>query len=264
LLASCKEKKGETGKLPPAVTESIRKEEEIKKDSLAKATSLKKKIYLTFDDGPNKGSMNVLKVVKEEKVPASFFIVGRNVFETPEQQETWKEFKAYAPIEIYNHSYSHALNKYKKYYTQPGQIIKDFEKNQEILGFQNTVVRMPGRNAWRIDTINHTDILNCKAAIDSVHKAGYDVIGWDLEWLINYKTAAPAIDADLLLRQIKNKFETETTRTPGHLVVLMHDQSFGNEKYLNQLRYFIQQLKNNPAYELVLVSSYPGLKKRPS
>src|SRR5262245_3191301 len=39
----------------------------------------KKKIYLTFDDGPNKGTRNVLDIVQQEDVPVTFFIVGQHV-----------------------------------------------------------------------------------------------------------------------------------------------------------------------------------------
>src|SRR5262245_3055393 len=40
----------------------------------------KKKIYLTFDDGPNKGTRKVLHIVQQEQVPVTFFIVGEHVF----------------------------------------------------------------------------------------------------------------------------------------------------------------------------------------
>jgi peptidoglycan/xylan/chitin deacetylase (PgdA/CDA1 family) len=40
----------------------------------------KKKLYLTFDDGPNKGTKNVIDIIKDEDVPVSFFIVGEHVF----------------------------------------------------------------------------------------------------------------------------------------------------------------------------------------
>src|SRR5688572_15329468 len=53
----------------------------IKNDSVKKETvqvvipvkKKKKKIYLTFDDGPNKGTKNVLDIVKDEKIPVTFF-----------------------------------------------------------------------------------------------------------------------------------------------------------------------------------------------
>ena len=37
-----------------------------------------KTIYLTFDDGPQKGTAEVLDVLKEEGVTAAFFLTGSN------------------------------------------------------------------------------------------------------------------------------------------------------------------------------------------
>jgi peptidoglycan/xylan/chitin deacetylase (PgdA/CDA1 family) len=36
----------------------------------------KKKLYLTFDDGPNTGTRVVMNILKEAKVPATFFMIG--------------------------------------------------------------------------------------------------------------------------------------------------------------------------------------------
>ena len=117
---------------------------------------------------------------------------------------------------------------------------------------------MPGRNAWRIDSIDHTDITESKAAIDSLHAAGYAIMGWDIEWTFNHKTLAPDADTALLLRRIYNMLEADKTKTPGHLVLLAHDQAYQQAAYVENLRYVVQQLKNNPEYELVLASKYPG------
>jgi peptidoglycan-N-acetylglucosamine deacetylase len=48
-------------------------------DTLVKAAHFKMKVYLTFDDGPNAGTMNVIDAVTAEQVPASFFVVAKHV-----------------------------------------------------------------------------------------------------------------------------------------------------------------------------------------
>jgi peptidoglycan/xylan/chitin deacetylase (PgdA/CDA1 family) len=264
-LASCKEAKKEIKKEQPVIVidSSAIKQRQRQKiaDSTAKAAAPKKKIYLTFDDGPNKGSMNVLNAVKEDSIPASFFIVGTHVDDSPEQSATWQELKADSAIELCNHSYTHALNHYTKYYSHPGAVLKDIEDNKEKLGLQTNVVRMPGRNAWRIGPINHTDIKESKAAIDSVHHAGFDIMGWDVEWMFDHNTLSLITEPDLLLRQIENGLNSGKTRTPGHLVLLAHDQTFNSESAIEKLHYVFRHLKDNPEYELVLAGNYPGIKK---
>ena len=59
-----------------------------KKDSLDD----KQYIYLTFDDGPFKGSKKISHVISEENIPATVFLVGYNAF-TPELKSFIKEYK---------------------------------------------------------------------------------------------------------------------------------------------------------------------------
>jgi peptidoglycan-N-acetylglucosamine deacetylase len=259
-LVSCSDKTEKKPVLPPGPDSTLLKKQEKKKqDSLASLIK-KKKIYLTFDDGPNKGTRNVLAVIQAEKVPASFFIVGLHTTDTRQQAETWQMLQADSAIELCNHSFSHAHNKYTSFYENPAGVISDFNQSKTLLGFKNNIARMPGRNAWRIDTIDHTDIFESTAAIDSLHAAGYSIMGWDIEWTFDHKTLAPDPDTARLLRRIYNLLDAEKTKTPGHLILLAHDQAFQKEEYIEELRYVIQQLKNNPEYELLLASKYPGVK----
>lgn len=261
-LGSCQENRKETHAPPPPPPDTTAKPP-AKADSaqVHKKVLVKKKILLTFDDGPNKGTRNVLQAVKDEQVPVSFFIVGKHVFDSPEQKATWQALKADSAIELCNHSFTHALNRYTKYYSDPAGVVADFKKSQEKLGFNNHVARMPGRNAWRIDSIRVTDIRASRPAIDSVHNAGFDIMGWDIEWTFDHKTLAPDTATDLLLRRIRNLLDAGTTHTPGYLVLLAHDQAFQKEEYVQQLIAFLKELKNNEDYEFVFASKYPGVKQ---
>jgi peptidoglycan-N-acetylglucosamine deacetylase len=263
VVAACENRKWQKPEYPVTVIDStvIKQREKLQQDSLQQASITKKKIYLTFDDGPNKGTRNVLTAIKEENIPVSFFIVGEHVFDSPEQQATWEMLKADTAIELCNHSYSHAHNRYTVFYKNPKGVIEDFNHSQEQLHFTNNIVRMPGRNAWRIDTIDHTDINESRAAIDSLHAAGFNILGWDIEWMFDHKTLAPDTAIDLMLRRIKNMLEANKTKTPGHLVLLAHDQSFKSEEAVQLLHLVLQSLKNNPEYELVLAGKYPGIRK---
>jgi len=261
LLASCKEKNKQ--KPAPVVnTDSIAKvRQQIITDSLVKISSGKKKVYITFDDSPNRGTRNVLAAIKKEGVPVSFFVVGKHAFDSHDQKETWDMLKADSAIELCNHSYTHALNHYTKFYSQPDSVIADFQKSEQRLGLNNKIARMPGRNAWRIDTVIHTDIKESIPAIDSLHKAGFAIMGWDVEWHFDHKTFAVSSDTALLLRQIENMLEAGKTRTKDHLVLLAHDQAFQKKEDIIKLEYVLQQLKSNPNYELRLANNYPGVAK---
>jgi len=261
VFAACSDKTAQTPVPSTGLDSGYLKEKEKKRaDSLSALSRKKKKIYLTFDDGPNKGTRNVLEVIKAEQVAASFFVVGQHSSDTRQQKETLELLKAETSIELCNHSYSHARNRYTSFYENPAGVINDFNQAKALIGFNNNIARMPGRNAWRIDSIDHTDIMESKAAIDSLHATGYAIMGWDIEWTFNHKTLAPDADTALLLRRIYNMLEANKTKTPGHLVLLAHDQAYQQASYVENLRFVVQQLKNNPEYELVLASKYPGVR----
>ena len=64
-----------------------------------------KKIALTFDDGPNDTSLpKVLDLLKEEKIKASFFFIGKNISDRKlEVERVHKEGHL-----VLNHSYTHS------------------------------------------------------------------------------------------------------------------------------------------------------------
>lgn len=145
----------------------------------------KKRVYLTFDDGPNKGTRNVLKIASQEQVPITLFIIGEHAFASKTQEITWDSLWA-APdslVELCNHSFTHAWhNRFNSFYQDPDSVVKDFERCRDSLQLENNIVRTPGRNTWRIDSIRFTDLKKSIAAVDSLQKAGFVVMGWDLEW----------------------------------------------------------------------------------
>ncbi|WP_242946795.1 polysaccharide deacetylase family protein [Clostridium haemolyticum] len=80
---------------------------------------IKKKVYLTFDDGPtSKVTLDILDVLKEHNVKATFFVVGKEI----QNRETVLK-------KIYNeghsiglHTYSHS---FKKIYKNDDSFVKE-------------------------------------------------------------------------------------------------------------------------------------------
>jgi len=230
--------------------------------TLVKKKSKKKKLYLTFDDGPNRGTKNVLTIVKDEQVPVSFFIVGEHVFASLTQEKLWDSLKMAQNIELCNHSFCHAGNKYQKYYQCPDSVVRDFIQTQDSLQFDNAIARTPGRNIWRIDTLHFTDLKKSAAAADSLEKAGFVLMGWDLEWQFDHKTMSVTTSAEKMIAQIDSAFKKNRTKCPDNLVMLAHDQAYVKSVDSMELRVFLQMLKQKDEYDLSLVSDYPGADKK--
>lgn len=223
----------------------------------AKPDKKKKKLYITFDDGPNRGTRNVLHIVQDEGVPVSFFIVGEHVFASPTQSRLWDSLKIAKQLELCNHSYSHAHSRYESYYAQPDSVVADFKRTHDSLDLTNTIARTPGRNIWRIDTLQFTDLKRSAAAADSLQNAGFKLMGWDLEWHFDHKTMCVVTTAEKMVAQIDSVFKHNRTKNKDHLVLLAHDQAYVKSEDSFQLRQFFQLLKQKD-YELSLVRDYPG------
>ncbi len=100
---------------------------------LDKKTS-EKSIYLTFDDGPTEGvTNNVIKILNDFNVNATFFCTGENIKNNPELFQMIKENGNV----VGNHSYSH-LNGWKH---SLNDYVNDVEKANEYI--QNNIFRPP-------------------------------------------------------------------------------------------------------------------------
>ena len=218
----------------------------------------KKKLYITFDDGPNRGTGNVLHIVQDEQIPVTFFVVGEHVFASNPQRQMWDSLQIADHIAICNHSYSHAKQRYAQYYQQPDSVVKDFLRTHDSLGLNNTISRTPGRNIWRVDSLRFTDLKSSTAAADSLAKAGFVLLGWDLEWHYDHTSMTVKQSAEKMVQEIDSAFANGDMKQADHLVLLAHDQVYTTSDDSMQLRQFIKRLKEKDEYELALVTNYPG------
>ncbi|MGF2412490.1 polysaccharide deacetylase family protein [Ferruginibacter sp.] len=219
-----------------------------------------KTIYLTFDDGPNKGTKKMMHVVQEEQIPVTLFIVGQHVYGSKEQAAIFDSLVASKYFEIANHSYTHAFqNKFAKFYTVPDSALKDFVRCADSLHLTANIVRTPGRNIWRTATVSSTDINSSKSAADSLYKNGLTQVGWDLEWHYN-DTLKLTNSSDEMLLQVDSMFAHNKTKTPDHLIILAHDQVYADAADSAELHQFIIRLKQKEEYNFEMVSKYPRLK----
>ena len=126
------------------------------KDNLAKAGDVHQ-VYLTFDDGPSEQTNEILDILDDYGVKATFFVNGR-------QDET--SIAAYKRIvdeghTIAMHSYSH---KYSEIYESVDAFQKDFERIQNLIydttGVECTYYRFPGGSSNRVSNANMLDYIN--------------------------------------------------------------------------------------------------------
>jgi peptidoglycan/xylan/chitin deacetylase (PgdA/CDA1 family) len=216
-------------------------------------------IYLSFDDGPQHGTVTCYDLCRKEGVKASFFMVGLHANRKSDGPRIVSMIRdAYPEILLANHSYTHAMGKYNFFYTHPSTAERDFIKAQDSLVPPFRIARLPGNNAWAEKGTIRASWLT-KPVSRLLDSAGYHIIGWDLEWHFSKRTERPVQTPEQLAVQVDTLLANNRTHTPHHLVLLAHDRMFRNPADADSLAKFIAILKRNPRYVFETADHYPGV-----
>lgn len=220
-----------------------------------------KYIYLSFDDGPLEGTSNCIDICLNQKVPATFFIVGRHRAFSKKSNALYNRIlQKENQFVIANHSYSHANSEYQYFYHHPRMAFNDFMNAQESLAIKNNIARLPGNNAWNTCSIKRASSL-VKPLTRKLDSAGFNIIGWDVEWKFD-KKRKPMLSPRNVYDMVDSTFELNHTATKNHLVILMHDYMFNEPADSAKLVAMITMLKSNPKYQFRKLTQYPGLKNQ--
>lgn len=137
----------------------------------------KKRVALTFDDGPdNFYTPRILDILHEKGVPGTFFMVGKEVKNFPDMvKRIVSEGNA-----IGNHSWDHA-----KLWT-----LNSEEVTQEIVSTENEIEQITGR---RSDLFRPPYGRLTPEEVVQIHNLGYRIIDWSVDTLDWKGTPAPTI-----------------------------------------------------------------------
>ncbi|MGE7120377.1 polysaccharide deacetylase family protein [Peribacillus sp. NPDC046944] len=100
-----------------------------------------KVVLLTFDDAPDKYSLDIAKTLHELQVPAIFFVNGHFI-EDDEKKKILKEIHDMGFL-IGNHTYSHVNLKEQTDVVQKKEIVKLNDLVEEIVGERPKFIRAP-------------------------------------------------------------------------------------------------------------------------
>jgi peptidoglycan/xylan/chitin deacetylase (PgdA/CDA1 family) len=218
-------------------------------------------VYLTFDDGPQLGTVSCYNICKAEGIKATFFMVALHQQRKRDGKQIVSRMRnSYPQFLLANHSYDHANEKYKYFYQHPEMAFETFLRAQDTLQVQKKIIRLPGNSAWVLQNQMKSSHL-VSAVTHRLDSAGFSVIGWDVEWNFNHKNARPIQTPEKLAAQVDSAFAKHHEHTRKNLVILSHDRMFQRPADSLSLVKFIQILKQNPKYVFETVDHFPGAKK---
>ncbi len=195
-------------------------------------------IFLTFDDGPLQGTRNVLKVLREEQIGATMFMVGKHI---QNNRKLYKEALTIPNLTIANHTYSHANGRYRKFYSSFQGVLKDLKRSNAILQKDETLsyrspylpVRLAGRNVFRLPGLSCDDYglgkKGCKrerGKYNGLAKKGFFIYGWDIEWNYSHRNGKPLYSPQKLVNRIERLYASKHLKRKNRVILLMHDFMF--------------------------------------
>lgn len=132
-----------------------------------------KVIYLSFDDGPSKLTSQVLDILRQYQVKATFFITGAN----PELRGLIKQ--AYDEGHTIGlHTFSHD---YASVYSSPEAYFQDLEAVGQIakeqIGYVPSIIRFPGGASNTVSSQYCGGIMS--QLVNMVHERGYEYYDWN-------------------------------------------------------------------------------------
>ncbi|SFS53898.1 polysaccharide deacetylase family protein [Sphingobacterium wenxiniae] len=216
-----------------------------------------KHIYFTFDDGPLKGSAAIDSIAKSKNIKISVFLVGKHANMSKGLKRDFEKYNNNPLVECYNHSYTHANNRFVTFYSNPVSAYEDFEKNETDLALKHKIVRLPGRNIWIYDDVRRIDLQSGASTADMLYSNGYKVYGWDVEWKINGLTGTPVQSVQEVYSRLTNYMNNKTSMEANNVVLLMHDDMFQNKKGQQLLSSLIDSIQKNTDYKFEFIRDYP-------
>ena len=218
---------------------------------LAGHSNLKtKEVFLTFDDGPSKNSEEILKILKENDVHATFFLIGNQIANNPEMQQVVKD-ELYQGNAIANHSYTHD---YKILYPHNvlsvsntmNEINETNKVLQSVLGanFDARVLRLPGGYMSR-SYYKDPNLTALNKALDGEHITSID---WDAE--TGDATTSGQMSTQALVDNVMDHI-----KNMNQPVIIMHDSSTKKDT-VEALPSLIKDLKD-AGYKFMVIENAP-------
>ena len=187
----------------------------------------RRRVYLTFDDGPSANTSKILDVLQEYNVKATFFVVGKT---DAVSINNYKRIVAEGHT-LGMHSFSH---KYNEIYASKEAYIEDLTKLQdylyEITGVKSHYVRFPGGSSNQVSRVNMQELIQYLNKNEIIY---YD---WNIA---SGDADAPNLSTDKIVNNCLSKIEVYNKEA----MILMHD---ANDKRttVEALPMIIEQIQN--------------------
>lgn len=180
--------------------------ETMETDDVSEEDEGRKKVYLTFDDGPSTGTEEILAILKEYNVKATFFVVGK---EDDYSMEMYKKIVEEGHT-LGMHSYSH---QYSTIYQSVEAFAQDVKRQEDLLkeatGEDIRLFRFPGGSSNLVSNIGMQEF------IKYLNEEGITYFDWNVS---SGDATSKSLEPEALVQNV-----IQDVGIYKNSVVLMHD-----------------------------------------
>ncbi len=184
-----------------------------------------KMAYLTFDDGPTPRTAEVLDVLKEHNVKATFFVINN--------KEEYTQYMQRAAEEGHTIGVHSASHKYKEIYRSVDDYLEDFTRCFDYIynatGVQPTIFRFPG------GSVNNYNAHSRREIVAEMTRRGFAYFDWNVE----SGDSRSGMSAETIYNNVIKGCKNRQRR-----VIIMHD-SINKKTTVEALKRIIPKLKED-------------------
>ncbi|MCW3489528.1 polysaccharide deacetylase family protein [Dethiobacter alkaliphilus] len=190
--------------------------------------------YLTFDDGPSKNTLAILEILKQENIPATFFVTGNNV---SGEESVYKRI-VNEGHRLANHTYTH---NFAEIYQSTEAFLADFLRLEEFLyqetGIRTDMMRFPGgtKSAMAQKTSGYNIV---GELIGEIKALDYDYFDWNVysgdgtdtppsaEIVKNVLSGADGIDGDIVVLFHDSRTKKSTVEALPQIIAELTERGY--------------------------------------
>ena len=169
-----------------------------------------KTIYLTFDDGPSYLTQNILDILKEENVPATFFVTSRQIDKYSNVLKRMQEENHTIALHTSTHDYAYIYSSDENYFNDLNNIR---DKVYNITGVKSRIIRLPGGSS---NTISKK---YSKGIVTRITNKLTENDFYYFDWNIDSLDASGNVSKEVIYDSVTKNIHSGTN------IVLMHDSS---------------------------------------
>lgn len=201
-------------------------------------------IYLTFDDGPSNVTSEILDILKDENVKATFFVTSS--FNDEIIKREYDEGHTVG-LHTYGHDYSYVYSSEKNYFDDLNKVSNRVER---IIGFSPKIIRFPGGSSNLVSKKYNEGIMT--RLTEDVLIKGYKYFDWNVD-SFDASICSISRSSACVYESVVNNLSKDKCN-----MILMHDTK---EYTKNALRDIIKYGKDN-GYEFKQIDNTTHMVKQ--